>query len=120
MAGGTNPNADNVVKVFRKRAELTLEREHVRFGTLQPPGLPPLPESFKYEPKCGDITSVAIVGAGVAGLRAAMSLSDLLPDTAQIHVYEAAAEDRIGGRLYTHRFSTNPNDPYEYFVCATY
>ncbi|KAB5590640.1 bifunctional amine oxidase [Ceratobasidium theobromae] len=116
MCRKLNDKDDNDVKVFRRRAELILERAHVRFETIplgpakgqisrasldtQIESLPALP-----------ITRVAIVGAGVAGLRAAMNLSSVLPSV-EIHVYEAAAEDRIGGRLYTHNFTT---DPFEYF-----
>lgn len=58
---------------------------------------------------------VGIVGAGAAGLYAAMLLDSLdIP----YEIYEAS--DRIGGRIYTYRFSesTDSTDPayYDYYV----
>lgn len=52
-------------------------------------------------PKLRPISGIAIVGAGVAGLSAAMKLNSSGLDC-PIDVYESS--DRIGGRLYTHHF----------------
>lgn len=62
---------------------------------------------------------VGIIGAGAAGLYAA-----LLLDTLGIEYDILEASDRVGGRIYTHRFNetewsnSTPNDPeyYDYFV----
>lgn len=58
---------------------------------------------------------IGIVGAGAAGLYAAMLLDSLGID---YDIYEASS--RIGGRIYTYRFSesTDPSDPayYDYYV----
>lgn len=58
---------------------------------------------------------VGIVGAGAAGLYAAMLLDSLGID---YDIYEAS--NRIGGRIYTYRFSesADPADPayYDYYV----
>jgi len=49
-----------------------------------------------------------IIGAGVAGLYTAMILKEL---GIQFDLLEAS--DRVGGRMYTHRFSKKPNDYYD-------
>lgn len=58
---------------------------------------------------------VGVVGAGAAGLYAAILLDSLGID---YDIYEAS--DRIGGRIYTYRFSESedPEDPayYDYYV----
>lgn len=51
---------------------------------------------------------VGIIGAGVAGLYAAMVLQNL---GMQYEILEAQPS-HIGGRLYTHHFSDGPNDYY--------
>lgn len=52
---------------------------------------------------------VGIVGAGAAGLFSAMLfewLNDMVPDLEiDYDIIEAAGEERLGGRLYTHYFS---------------
>jgi monoamine oxidase len=53
--------------------------------------------------------SVAIVGAGMAGLYAAMRLQ---AEGVTVRVFEADP-DRLGGRVYTHRFNSNPNQYFE-------
>lgn len=118
------PDADFELKnfgleVFHLYAETILKRHHAHFGTMLPlpPTSQPLPSSSsgveaKFESGL-PITRVAIVGAGVAGLRAAMTLSNWF----KVDVYDAASDDRIGGRLYTHKFSEGGQ--YDYFVCIT-
>ena len=53
--------------------------------------------------------NVGIIGGGMAGLYSALLLQQNVPDI-RIKIFEAA--DRVGGRVYTHKFST---DPYQYF-----
>ena len=52
---------------------------------------------------------VGIVGGGMAGLYSAMLLQHYIPGV-KVKIYEAG--DRVGGCIYTHRFSP---DPYQYF-----
>ncbi|KAF4953171.1 hypothetical protein FSARC_12451 [Fusarium sarcochroum] len=54
---------------------------------------------------------VCIVGAGIAGLYIAMILDDLQIPNLEYEVIEAS--DRVGGRVYTHRFSEEENDYYD-------
>ncbi|KAL4723242.1 hypothetical protein ACLX1H_009732 [Fusarium chlamydosporum] len=61
------------------------------------PGLPP--------------RKVCIVGAGIAGLYIAMILDDLQIPNLEYEILEAS--DRVGGRVYTHRFSEEENDYYD-------
>jgi hypothetical protein len=49
-----------------------------------------------------------IIGAGAAGLYIAMILTEL---GISFDILEAS--DRVGGRMYTHRFSEAPNDYYD-------
>ena len=58
-------------------------------------------------PKSSEIT-VGIIGAGCAGLYAAMILKDL-----KINFEILEASDRIGGRVRTHRFSEKEHDYYD-------
>ena len=50
---------------------------------------------------------IAVLGAGIAGLVAAYELGDLGYD---VDIYEASP--RIGGRIHTHRFGSEPSAPY--------
>lgn len=52
--------------------------------------------------------SVGIIGAGMAGLYTAMILESL-----NIPCEILEASDRVGGRVYTHRFSNDPGDYYD-------
>ena len=52
---------------------------------------------------------IAIVGAGIAGLYSALLFKTNFP---QLRVKIFEANDRIGGRVYTHRFS---DEPFQYF-----
>ena len=56
-------------------------------------------------------TKVAIVGAGVGGLYAALILRSV---GISFDIFEM--DDRVGGRLKTHHFSKKKND---YYVCET-
>ena len=67
------------------------------------------------EPTTRVVDSVAIIGGGVAGLYAAM----LLSGSYGFNVDVIEASDRIGGRLFTHRFNNNDgaqSDEWDYFV----
>lgn len=73
--------------------------------------IPPQPDKFK----------VGIVGAGVAGLFTAM-VFDWLNENEELKalgleidydILEAAGEERLGGRLYTHHFSDKEHDYYD-------
>ena len=95
-------------------------------GDASPAKLPTLPELHPTG-KLPAETKVCIVGAGAAGLFTAMifdwlkSKSDKgeLPDLRiKYDFFEAAGEDRAGGRLYTHTFEgTNqyPAGPHQYY-----
>lgn len=61
-------------------------------------------------PRGTDSARVGIIGAGVGGLYAAMMLQSL-----DIEYEILEASERVGGRLYTHRF---PGKPHDYFVRA--
>ncbi|KAG6012539.1 hypothetical protein E4U41_005306, partial [Claviceps citrina] len=54
---------------------------------------------------------ICIVGAGVAGLYTALILDDLCIPNLEYQVLEASG--RVGGRIYTHRFSSDENDYYD-------
>ena len=54
---------------------------------------------------------VCIVGAGIAGLYIAMILDDLQIPNLEYDILEAS--DRVGGRVYTYRFSERENDYYD-------
>ncbi len=51
---------------------------------------------------------MGIVGAGISGLYSALLLQHHIPNV-RVKVFEAS--DRVGGRIYTHKFS---DDPYQY------
>ena len=53
--------------------------------------------------------SVGIVGAGMAGLYAALRLQ---AEGVAVHIFEAN-ESRLGGRVYTHRFNPDTNQYFE-------
>jgi len=64
-------------------------------------------ENKRSLPKGSEIT-VGIVGAGCAGLYAAMILKTL-----RIKFEILEGSDRVGGRVYTHRFSDAPHDYFD-------
>ena len=53
---------------------------------------------------------VGIVGGGMAGLYSALLLKQQLKGNVSVKIFEAT--DRVGGRVYTHKFS---EEPYQYF-----
>jgi len=94
--------------------------------------LPDLPEPLPSSPCYGDSTAiknpkVAIIGAGAAGLFTAMILDYLNNDetlkekgfNVSYEIFEAAGEDRLGGRLFTYNFvpqdPKNPAGPHDYY-----
>ena len=54
--------------------------------------------------------SVGIVGAGMAGLYSALLLQQHVPGV-NLKLFEA--NDRVGGRVFTHKFSTEPHQYYD-------
>lgn len=83
-------------------------------GDVHPEHLPNLQDTKLFpiiwpppEEDCG-LFDVGIVGAGMAGLYTGMILDSL---KIRYHIIEAS--DRIGGRVYTHRFTDDPGDYYD-------
>jgi hypothetical protein len=70
-------------------------------------------------PKKPGHLEIGIVGAGVAGLFTALLFDWLNEECAadglkiEYDIMEAAKMNRLGGRLYTHHFSTDPHDYYD-------
>jgi hypothetical protein len=81
-----------------------------------------LPEKATIQaPTSSRELSVGIVGAGCAGLFTAMIFNHLREQLAEqnitfkvnCEIFEAAAEKRLGGRLYTYEFP--PHGPHDYY-----
>ncbi|CAE6367727.1 unnamed protein product [Rhizoctonia solani] len=103
-----------------------LYEDRLKFGNpIIVPGrsIPSIPNDQRVENELPKITTpvkrIAIIGAGVAGLYAAMLLKQKDREF-EVDIYEAS--DRIGGRLYTHRFNNKsiigtpaPGGRYDYF-----
>jgi NADPH-dependent 2,4-dienoyl-CoA reductase/sulfur reductase-like enzyme len=116
------------VQVFHLYAQKLLDRFHSRkLGFSIPDTIPvstgtgpaaklDIPDLPLPKP----ITRLAIIGAGVAGLYTAMILKEKGHEF-DIDILEAS--ERVGGRLYTHRFDNKsdigtpaPGGEYDYFV----
>ncbi|KAJ5530986.1 Amine oxidase [Penicillium freii] len=69
-------------------------------------------EEESSDPPLDKNTKVCIIGAGIAGLYLALILQDLEIPNLSWDILEAN-RDRIGGRIYTHRFSEAHNDYYD-------
>lgn len=93
-------HAQNVILEY----QLRLAKSKTGLPPLRPP---PLRENN------GEPIRVGILGGGIAGLYAALLIDYLGPESGIAYDILEANPDRIGGRLYTHRFSDSPND---YFV----
>ena len=63
----------------------------------------------QFERSTLKLNTIGIVGGGMAGLYSALLLKHLRPDVS-VKILEAT--DRVGGRVYTHRFS---DEKYQYF-----
>ena len=61
-------------------------------------------ERMKHQPRSGEPARVAIIGAGLAGLRTAMLLQKL---NIPYKIFEAS--DRPGGRIFTYYFRSDPD-----------
>ncbi|KAI1940051.1 hypothetical protein LOZ66_002486 [Ophidiomyces ophidiicola] len=84
--------------------------------------LPPPPVPFHGALKFGHIPllKVGIIGAGAAGLFTGLIIDYLNEQIfkknkfeIQYDILEASKEDRVGGRLYTYNFSSEPHDYYD-------
>ncbi|KAF9882702.1 hypothetical protein FE257_005510 [Aspergillus nanangensis] len=90
-----------------------LKRDHTDAETP----LPELQGSISVDPRpCSDPplpanSKVCIVGAGISGLYIALLLQSLNIPNLSIDILEA--DNRVGGRVYTHRFSDQPHDYYD-------
>ncbi|KAJ7820690.1 hypothetical protein B0H13DRAFT_2377743 [Mycena leptocephala] len=76
--------------------------------SVAPTGLPPLCPPRRE--RNGEPIRIGILGAGIAGLYAALLIDYLGPECGITYDILEANPDRTGGRLYTHRFSDSPND----------
>lgn len=104
----TGINLPNIPQDLEKTSitELYKITEHYTGGGI----IPPQKDNFK----------IAIVGAGVSGLFTAL-LFDWLNEHPKLkgklkidyEIIEAAQESRVGGRLFTHRFSEAEHDYYD-------
>lgn len=94
--------------------------------TYQLPELVPnlrLPELVMGpSPQSPSKLKVGIIGAGCAGLFTAMTIDWLNEKVSGLdisyEILEAASKDRLGGRLYTHRFpgtAKHPAGPHDYY-----
>lgn len=117
----SDPGVNISLKVFHLYTQKLLSRFHeggkLGFPHVDPGAECPTVKVPELKPK--PVKDVAIVGAGVAGLYAAMLLKEKNHEF-NVHIYEAS--ERIGGRLYTHRFENKSaiNTPakageYDYF-----
>ncbi|THU83366.1 amine oxidase [Dendrothele bispora CBS 962.96] len=88
--------------------------EHQIHHAMSKGGIEPLspPERKKNEGNKEPIR-VGILGAGIAGLYAALLIDYLGSESGIVYDILEANPDRIGGRLYTHRFSDSPNDYFD-------
>ncbi|KAL5522354.1 hypothetical protein ACEPAG_8370 [Sanghuangporus baumii] len=76
--------------------------------SIQPPIQPPILQPEQVPIPLREGGKVAIIGAGIGGLYAAMLLRD---KNIPFEILEAS--DRYGGRLFTHRFSDEEHDYYD-------
>ncbi|KAK4163712.1 hypothetical protein QBC43DRAFT_344953 [Cladorrhinum sp. PSN259] len=100
--------------------------QNIRPGALLPGALPDLPD---LSPKLGrnpdafgpdEQPKIAIVGAGCSGLFLGLMIDFLhekIPEfNLKYDIFEAAGEDRVGGRLFTYNFPPGEKPgPHEYY-----
>lgn len=103
--------------------KLQNQNQHVPLGVGLQPTLPVSPDDLPEDPRPGSggnrrqqhalpaDSKVCIVGAGVSGLYIAMILDDLAIPNLSYQILEAS--DRVGGRMYTHKFTETPHDYYD-------
>lgn len=89
----------NVNEDLSKRYSPALNKPKPESGEQSPPAAQDSPPKEHH---------VGIIGAGMAGLYTAMILKSL---GIEYEILEAS--NRIGGRVYTHRFSNDPGDYYD-------
>lgn len=104
----------------------TLPTSPIPGPKIEPGDLPKLPEFDPSEPvkSLPHEIKVCIVGAGAAGLFTAMifdwlkekSKEGTIPElNISYDIHEAAEKDRLGGRLYTHKFPSTAEHPHQYY-----
>ncbi|KAI9753801.1 MAG: ssDNA endodeoxyribonuclease [Chaenotheca gracillima] len=108
---------------YAPRDQLSLAPTPLPTGPVTPEHLPELPE-LKPTQDLPPEMRVCIIGAGAAGLFTAM-IFDWLKSQKSIpslnisyDIVEAAGQDRLGGRLYTHQFPGTqqyPAGPHDYY-----
>ncbi|KID65380.1 uncharacterized protein G6M90_00g052340 [Metarhizium brunneum] len=70
-----------------------------------------LPDTEQSQNHVGNSHKIGIIGAGIAGLYIAMILDDLAIADLTYEILEASS--RVGGRLFTHHFSSDKHDYYD-------
>lgn len=96
---GDTSLADFVNKDLEARVISAFKKKKSHPGKQSPPAAKDSPPKEHH---------VGIIGAGMAGLYTAMILKSL---GIEYEILEAS--NRIGGRVYTHRFSNDPGDYYD-------
>lgn len=103
-------NEDQIPNIYAHRGRYLLSRYHDRNRDVPDHKLSKLIPRLHVPPATPDLP-VCIIGAGTAGLYTAMILESLkIP----YQIVESNSKDRVGGRLYTYRFSDGGE--YDYFV----
>ncbi|ETW83664.1 hypothetical protein HETIRDRAFT_62302 [Heterobasidion irregulare TC 32-1] len=82
--------------------------EHFSLCTLSPTIISMAPTITKPLPSTSSPMDIGIIGGGVAGLYSALLLRKAGHN---IHIFEA--NNRVGGRIYTHHFSSEKNQYFE-------
>ena len=96
--------------IYAYRGRLMLEQYHARHEDIPDKNLSDLTPLLN-NPKPTPDSPVCIIGAGMAGLYTAMILQSLkIP----YRIVDANTRERVGGRVFTHRFKKG--GPYDYYV----
>ncbi|KAI1971128.1 hypothetical protein LOZ55_006296 [Ophidiomyces ophidiicola] len=112
---------NNAVLGVLDEAKKLLPNLDIDIGETYDP-LPPPPVPLDGAPKLDHIPflKVGIIGAGAAGLFTGLIIDYLNEQVfkkkkfeIQYDILEASKEDRVGGRLYTSNFSSEPHDYYD-------
>ena len=87
----------------KHHAQSLLDQHHAKFQNI------PLVQPCSHPVE--SVIKIGIIGAGLSGLYVALML-DYLQDPGFDYELLEANPDRIGGRIYTHRFSSDEHDYY--------